>query len=180
MNGAMSMPSNTGLPMLDAALALRGHNLSVMPILSRGKRPAIEWAQYQEHAATPSEIVGWFEDAPHNNLGIVTGAVSGIFVVDIDSDAALQRFQAQVTLRGGSIGAMQIKPHQQRAFTIREFTEFYRVFRTRTYEEIKARRLRAIHVGRRRLITADDAEEWLAALRQQAQAAAAGTHDGAG
>jgi excisionase family DNA binding protein len=51
-----------------------------------------------------------------------------------------------------------------RAFPIGEFCRIYGIGRTTAYYEIAARRLRAVKVGRRTLITRDAAEDWLAAL----------------
>jgi excisionase family DNA binding protein len=49
----------------------------------------------------------------------------------------------------------------KRTLSITEFCKNYGVGRTMAYEEIKARRLRAIKVGQRTLIIVDDAEAWL-------------------
>jgi excisionase family DNA binding protein len=46
--------------------------------------------------------------------------------------------------------------------TINEFTQWARIGRTRTYEEIGRGALRALKIGRRTLITRDDALAWLA------------------
>jgi len=54
--------------------------------------------------------------------------------------------------------------HSRRAFSVTEFCRGYDMGRTKTYQEIAAGRLRAVKVGRRTLITRDDAEAWLAAL----------------
>jgi excisionase family DNA binding protein len=51
-----------------------------------------------------------------------------------------------------------------RALSIDEFCSRYGVGRTTAYQEIAARRLRAVKVGRRTLITRDAAEAWLASL----------------
>lgn len=52
---------------------------------SKGKHPAVAWARYQRAAATPDQIRVWFE-GPYASygVGIVTGAVSGFVVVDVD------------------------------------------------------------------------------------------------
>jgi excisionase family DNA binding protein len=52
----------------------------------------------------------------------------------------------------------------QRAFTIEEFCKTYRIGRTKTYEEIKANRLTVVKLGRKTIIRADDAENWLSGL----------------
>jgi excisionase family DNA binding protein len=50
------------------------------------------------------------------------------------------------------------------AYSIDEFCDRYRIGRTTAYEEIKTGRLKAVKVGRRTLVTATAAENWLRAL----------------
>jgi excisionase family DNA binding protein len=52
----------------------------------------------------------------------------------------------------------------QRALSIEQFCDHYGVGRTTTYEEIKSGRLPARKIGKRTLISVDDAEEWLRCL----------------
>ena len=52
----------------------------------------------------------------------------------------------------------------QRAFTLDEFCLFYRIGRTRAYEEINAGRLKTVKNGAKTIVRADDAETWLANL----------------
>jgi hypothetical protein len=49
----------------------------------------------------------------------------------------------------------------QRAMTVRGFCESVGIGRTRFYQEVKAGRLRVRKVGRRTIVTSDDAEDWL-------------------
>jgi excisionase family DNA binding protein len=49
----------------------------------------------------------------------------------------------------------------QRAMTVPDFCQRYRIGRTKTYAEINAGRLRARKAGRRTIIAEEDAEEWL-------------------
>lgn len=53
---------------------------------------------------------------------------------------------------------------RQRAMSIAEFCEQYGLGRTKTYEELKSGRLRARKIGKRTIITEDDAEDWLLRL----------------
>jgi excisionase family DNA binding protein len=53
---------------------------------------------------------------------------------------------------------------RQRAMSIAEFCEQYGPGRTKTYEELKSGRLRARKIGKRTIITEDDAEDWLLRL----------------
>ena len=57
---------------------------SVIPLRARGKRPAVRWQQYQNRLATEQEATDWFNRWPNANIGIVTGAVSGLVVLDVD------------------------------------------------------------------------------------------------
>jgi hypothetical protein len=52
----------------------------------------------------------------------------------------------------------------QRAMCIGEFCERYGPGRTKTYEELKSGRLRGRKIGKRTIITEDDAEDWLQRL----------------
>lgn len=52
----------------------------------------------------------------------------------------------------------------QRAMSIRAFCDTYDIGRTKAYEEINAGRLKARKAGRRTIVTADDAEQWLSCL----------------
>jgi excisionase family DNA binding protein len=51
-----------------------------------------------------------------------------------------------------------------RAMSVAQFCKRYGTGRTRTYEEIRAGRLRARKCGRRTIIGQDDAEGWLRSL----------------
>jgi Bifunctional DNA primase/polymerase, N-terminal len=67
---------------------LMARGWSIFPLLPRSKKPAVKWEQYQRRLATVDEIESWFTE-PGCNVGIATGKISGIFVMDADSPAAL-------------------------------------------------------------------------------------------
>lgn len=69
--------------------------------------------------------------------------------------------------------AEQTTPTNKLSYTIPELVAATGVGRTTLYEEIKAGRLRTCKVGKRTLVTADDARAWLSALRDSNTAAAA-------
>jgi excisionase family DNA binding protein len=50
---------------------------------------------------------------------------------------------------------------EKRAFSINEFCGRYGVGRTTAYDEIKAKRLLVVKVGKRTLVPRDAAESWL-------------------
>ena len=77
---------------LEAALAYCGRGFSVIPIRP-DKKPYILWAEYQKRRATANEIKNWIQKWPDAMIGIVTGEISGVLVVDCDSEAAYQKIQ---------------------------------------------------------------------------------------
>jgi hypothetical protein len=69
---------------------LYGRGWSVFPLHYRTKRPALRsWAAYQSRTPTFDELEKWFGSPKPFNVAVVTGKVSGIFVIDVDSEAAL-------------------------------------------------------------------------------------------
>lgn len=52
---------------------------------SKGKHPAVAWERYQRAPATEQQIRAWFTGHfASYGVGIITGAVSGFFVIDVD------------------------------------------------------------------------------------------------
>ena len=74
--------------MRDRALDLRARGFSVIPLIFGDKKPAVRWEWYQGHHASVETVAAWFRSP--RNIGIVTGAISGVVVVDVDSDEAGQ------------------------------------------------------------------------------------------
>lgn len=57
---------------------------SVIPIRARGKRPLVPWVELQQRRAAAAEFERWFRQWPDANVGIVTGRISGLVVIDVD------------------------------------------------------------------------------------------------
>lgn len=57
---------------------------SIIPLLPN-KKPLIRWEDYQSRYATEKEIIHWWRKYPDSMIGIVTGKLSNIAVVDIDT-----------------------------------------------------------------------------------------------
>jgi archaellum biogenesis ATPase FlaH len=73
---------------LKAALRYCDMGFSIIPI-GENKRPLLaEWKPYQEVCATKEQVEKWFEQFPQANIGIITGKVSNIVVIDVDDKDA--------------------------------------------------------------------------------------------
>jgi len=59
-------------------------DFSLIPLRPKSKTPAIAWSQFQQRQASEAEVLSWIEQSPELNIGIVTGAISGIVVLDVD------------------------------------------------------------------------------------------------
>ena len=78
-----------------SALQYAKRGFSVIPIEPKGKKPLIAWEQYQTRAAPANEIKKMF-GAPGANVAIVTGKISGLVVIDVDSEAAKEKLKSIV------------------------------------------------------------------------------------
>ena len=68
------------------ALEYAVHGYAILPLQKGKKIPNLKsWKQYQENAPTEEEIAEWWEKSPEANVGVITGKISGITVVDIDT-----------------------------------------------------------------------------------------------
>src|SRR5437867_1915259 len=76
-----------------------GRGWSIIPIRAGDKRPLVRWEDFQQRRPTEAEARAWFCGSPEAGIGIVTGAISGLVVVDIDvrhgGDGALDHLERE-------------------------------------------------------------------------------------
>ena len=70
-------------------LALYDMGFSLIPLKPRDKTPLTGWRAYQKLRAAHSDVAAWFKATPNANVGVVTGAISGLVVLDLDSEDAI-------------------------------------------------------------------------------------------
>ncbi len=68
-----------------ALMYRRKYGFSVIP-MRLNKKPLIEWKKYQSILPTEKEIEDWWTKWPDANIGIVTGELSNLAVIDIDAE----------------------------------------------------------------------------------------------
>jgi len=78
---------------LKAAIWLVDRGYSVIPVRPSNKKPFIRWKEYQSRKPTAEELKGWWNQYPDANLAVVTGKISGITVVDVDSEEAKENLE---------------------------------------------------------------------------------------
>ncbi|MGH8709714.1 MAG: VapE domain-containing protein [Burkholderiales bacterium] len=110
-------------PKLTAALAYQSEGFVVLPIKPGGKEPILpKWPTLP--APSMADIEAWFGGQSNRNIGIRTGGISGIFVLDVDAHKggleslkmieetydALPHTAIQFTPNGGRHYVFQIPP----------------------------------------------------------------------
>jgi len=97
---------------------------SVIPVEPCGKRPLVGWSVYQQRHATASEVREWRRQWPKANIGVVTGKVSGLIVLDADNAKgnalAIQR-GLPVTVASATGGGGWHNLYQHPGFECRNF-----------------------------------------------------------
>src|SRR2546427_470990 len=72
---------------------------SIIPIGCGDKRPLVRWEEFQYRRPTAEEVQAWLSCWPQAGIGIVTGSISRIVVLDIDfqhgGDASVERLEQQ-------------------------------------------------------------------------------------
>ena len=83
------------IKLLDAALEYAQQGMSVIPLVPKDKKPLIySWKEYQSKRMGVGDMRGHWKDSPESNIGIVTGAISGITVIDIDGQEGLDSLKS--------------------------------------------------------------------------------------
>lgn len=80
-----------GYPIFPVCSPLMGrHSHGDKECSSPGKRPLVAWQPYQQRLPTEQEVRSWWGRHPHANIGMATGVLSGVVVLDCDSGEARQ------------------------------------------------------------------------------------------
>lgn len=85
------------------ALRYLSRGLSVIPV-GTDKIPLIPWKKYQKTLPTVEEIETWWEEHPSANIGIVTGKVSNLVVVDVEKGGSVAGLPPTFTVKTGGGG----------------------------------------------------------------------------
>ena len=75
-------------PMFKTALWYLGRGYAVIPV-ARTKKPLVPWDEFQTRRPRPDELQTWWDKWPDANVGIVTGKISGLTVIDCDSPGGI-------------------------------------------------------------------------------------------
>lgn len=77
-------------PILDAALIYLSMGFAPIPVKPDKKGSYIKWQDYQDKFPTETEVKTWFSQWDNAMIGIITGKLSKLYVVDCDSQEAYE------------------------------------------------------------------------------------------
>lgn len=84
----------TGLATVETAQRYLTRGWCVLPLRPHDKRPLVAWEPFQRMSPSAAQVADWFNCWPDANIGIVTGEISNLVVLDIDpqhgGDASLE------------------------------------------------------------------------------------------
>lgn len=92
MNPENSSAQVTPETLQSSALAYTAQGFSVIPCRP-DKKPYLPWTEFQQRGATAEEIKSWWRQWPKAMIGICTGEISGIFVIDCDTREGYEAIQ---------------------------------------------------------------------------------------
>lgn len=93
MDPAALFSSVAQMPLPRAAGVLAASGLPVFPVVPDGKRPLTEHG-FHESTTDPAQIAAWWRRWPRANIGVPTGHISGLEVVDVDEKPSGSGFPA--------------------------------------------------------------------------------------
>ena len=88
---------------LEAALKYLDMGFSVIPV-GKSKKPIIQWKEFQDRYATEQEVKKWFKAYPKMDIGIVTGKISKIVVIDVEVGGETDSLPPGVIAKSGGGG----------------------------------------------------------------------------
>ena len=95
---------NKGMKMVDLALRyLKENKMSVIPV-GPDKIPLIKWGDYQKKFPTMKQVKEWWKTFPDAQIGIISGKLSNITVVDVEAGGDWSYLPETLTVKTGGGG----------------------------------------------------------------------------
>jgi hypothetical protein len=96
-----STPSKLSIAKLPVVMYLASRGYCIVPLNPGTKIPMVKWKIYQTICSTEKELINWWGQWPNADIGIITGPVSGIMVLDYDKKPYPDNDHAYIETRRG-------------------------------------------------------------------------------
>jgi putative DNA primase/helicase len=93
------LENNSQNPLLSVALDYAANGTAIFPVKERGKSPLTKNG-FKDASTDPEKIAGWWGKWPNANIGLPTGEVNKVWVLDIDGDEGKEAFDGLVAEHG--------------------------------------------------------------------------------
>ncbi|MBY0538395.1 AAA family ATPase [Patescibacteria group bacterium] len=93
----------TAVTVAEAFKKYRKMGWSVIP-LNKNKEPLIKWGEFSKRIATDDEVDAWLTQFPRAQIGIVTGLISNLVVVDVEAGGDSSMYPSTLTVKTGGGG----------------------------------------------------------------------------
>lgn len=82
---------------LQHAIAYQKLGWPAIPLQTGQKTPTLQWEPFTKRLPTDNELQQWFGNGAEPNIGLVTGSVSGLLVLDVDDESAVKGLELPPT-----------------------------------------------------------------------------------
>lgn len=124
--------------MLKHAIGYLELGWSVFPLKPKDKTPLVKWQAYQTKKPTADEVTAWWKKWPNANIGLATGAISGVVVIDIDSAEGREAYAAEFGELHNTIRQTTGKPGGLHLlFATRNGTKYQNMARTIPFVDVR-------------------------------------------
>jgi hypothetical protein len=74
---------------MNCSTALEYYDGGLVPIPLEGKKALVQWGEYYNTRPTREQVTQWFKKFPESRIGIITGPVSNLLVLDVDGEEGI-------------------------------------------------------------------------------------------
>ena len=78
--------------LLECVITYAESDFSIIPMMESGdqKKPYVEWKKWQKERPSIEQLKKWWTQLPNANIGVVTGPISNIIVLDSSEDTTTE------------------------------------------------------------------------------------------
>jgi hypothetical protein len=80
-------------PKVNSNIALNYYDGGLVPIPLEGKKALVKWGDFHDTKPSREQVQQWFQQFPDSRIGIITGQVSNLLVLDVDGEEGINQIK---------------------------------------------------------------------------------------